>query len=252
MEAVKQWQYAVRRICENLPRFEEKTLAPGVHAIWGNVMFPIVNEAFIAEPLDDTGLGRAAEAVGAYAAERKVPWMFAVADPLVSSTFALSAAGLEIAMRLTYMEADKVLEPVRPLPELEFRPIESASECALMADLNSYAYGMPVEWAREACTIATWDHDAYGAIAYKDGEPVSTSTVLINDDVMNVVCVATPEKHRGKGYAEAVMRHTLTESARRWGVSRTVLHATEAGYPVYLRMGYKPSVKFGIWTPAEH
>lgn len=251
MEAVEQWKYAVRRMSEHLPRFEETTVAPGVDAIWGNIMFPLVNHAFVTEPLDDAGIALAAEAVSAYGNERKVPWMFAVPAPLAPSTFPLSAAGLEIAMRLTYMETDRILDPVRPLPAVEIRPIETQAECETMSDVNSVAYGMPAEWVREACSIAAWNHDAYGAVGYLDSEPVSTATVLINGDVMNVVCVATTPQHQGRGYAEAVMRHVLAESASRWGLSRTVLHATEAGYPVYLRMGYQPSVKFGLWSPAD-
>jgi hypothetical protein len=49
---------------------------------------------------------------------------------------------------------------------------------------------------------------------------------------------------RCKGYGEAVVRHALQTAYEATGISRTVLHATEAGYPLYLRLGYSPTVKF--------
>jgi hypothetical protein len=252
LQAVEQWKYAVRRMCEHLPAFEETTLARGVDAIWGNVMFPIVNHAFLTIAMDEVCLANAARAVGEYASARGFPWMFSVAEPLATSTLMLVAAGLEKSMSLTYMETEALRTPVRPLPQLKFRAIETQNDCDIMSDLNSFAYGMPPEWSREACSISMWARDAYGAIACSGEAPVSTATVLINGDAMNVVCVATPEPYRGRGYAEAVTRHVIQESARRWNLRRTVLHATDAGLPVYERMGYQPLVKFGIWSPAGH
>lgn len=55
--------------------------------------------------------------------------------------------------------------------------------------------------------------------------------------------VATMPEARRKGYGEAVVRHAVQTAHKATGISRTVLHATEAGYPLYLRLGYHPTVK---------
>ena len=251
MESVNQWKHAVRRMSEHLPRFEEVTLTPGLDAIWGNVMFPIVNHAFLTESMDDLRLAAAASCAIEHGTKRQFPWMLCVPDSLVQSTFALHAAGLEQMMRLTYMEAGQLAAPVRPLPDIEFRPIETQEDCEIMADLNSFAYGMPPEWTREACNIVMWKREAYGVVAYAGGAPVSTATALRNDGAINVVCVATAPEHQRQGYAEAAMRKVLAECSRQWSLKRTVLHATDAGYPVYERMGYRPLMKFGLWSPAD-
>jgi predicted acetyltransferase len=97
-----------------------------------------------------------------------------------------------------------------------------------------------------------FERGAYGAIARVDGEPVSTATVLFDADCLNVVCVATLAHHRRRGCAEAVMRHVLEEGARRTGATRTVLHATPDGFPVYRRMGYEPSAALNLWSLVEY
>ena len=60
------------------------------------------------------------------------------------------------------------------------------------------------------------------------------------DGYRYVALVATAPAHRRRGYADAVMRHALEAAASAYGERPTVLHATDAGRPVYERMGYTP------------
>ena len=53
-----------------------------------------------------------------------------------------------------------------------------------------------------------------------------------------VALVATDPTRQRRGYGDAVMRHALDLSARVHGDIPTTLHATEAGRPIYERMGY--------------
>jgi predicted GNAT family N-acyltransferase len=57
-------------------------------------------------------------------------------------------------------------------------------------------------------------------------------------------------QHRKVGCAEAVMRKALAEAHRTQGLRRTVLHATAEGYPVYLRMGYRPVTRIHFYMAA--
>jgi predicted acetyltransferase len=86
---------------------------------------------------------------------------------------------------------------------------------------------------------------------YDDDQPASTATVFITENCLNVVCVATVPVFQRKGYAEAVMRHGLNEAIRATGLRRSVLHASEAGRPLYERMGYRTITKFTAWTSAH-
>jgi ribosomal protein S18 acetylase RimI-like enzyme len=64
--------------------------------------------------------------------------------------------------------------------------------------------------------------------------------------------VATLPEHRRRGYAEAVVRHGLAEARREWGLERTVLHATEAGHPLYQRMGYRDVTRVAFYLAGGH
>jgi predicted acetyltransferase len=72
-----------------------------------------------------------------------------------------------------------------------------------------------------------------------DGAAASGAAVLMVDGYRYVALVATAPAHRRRGYAEAVMRRAL-EVAAAHGECPTVLHATDAGRPIYARMGYAP------------
>ena len=54
-----------------------------------------------------------------------------------------------------------------------------------------------------------------------------------------VLLVATDPAHQKKGFAEAAMRHALERAAEKFGDRPSFLHATEAGRPIYARMGYE-------------
>jgi GNAT superfamily N-acetyltransferase len=81
-------------------------------------------------------------------------------------------------------------------------------------------------------------------VAYESDKPVSTATAIINEGCLFLFLVATMPEARRRGYGEAVVRHALQTAHQAIGIGRTVLHATDAGYSLYLDLGYHPTVKF--------
>ena len=59
------------------------------------------------------------------------------------------------------------------------------------------------------------------------------------DEALYVAWVATSKTHRRLGLAELVVRASLGDARKATGLERTVLHATEDGFAVYLTMGYR-------------
>ena len=107
------------------------------------------------------------------------------------------------------------------------------------------SYNVPPETSLSLVKEHTlWHEHAYGFVAFEGDKPVSTATTIVNDGCLFLFLVATAPDSRRKGYAEAVVRHALQTAYEATGIRRTVLHATEAGYPTYLRLGYHPTVKF--------
>jgi N-acetylglutamate synthase len=76
-----------------------------------------------------------------------------------------------------------------------------------------------------------------------DGQIVTTSMAFLTGDVVGVYNVATLPDWRGKGFGRA-----MTWAAVVWGRERgarvAVLQASEMGYPVYERMGFREVVPY--------
>ena len=130
-------------------------------------------------------------------------------------------------------------------PALRFERIRDDATIQDFVHLNCVSYDVPVDKSRSLLKDRTlWREQAYGFVAYEANKPVATATAIINEGCVFLFLVATAPEVRRKGYGEAVVRHALQTAHEATGISRTVLHATQAGYPLYLRLGYHPTVKF--------
>jgi predicted acetyltransferase len=63
--------------------------------------------------------------------------------------------------------------------------------------------------------------------------------------------VATLPGKQRKGYAEATVRKALYEGYPATGLKRTVLHASDAGFPVYERLGYRAVANIRLYKLAD-
>ena len=107
---------------------------------------------------------------------------------------------------------------------------------------------MPFAWFTEVFEhdgLWTSGFDAW--IGYRNGEPVTSAAVVANDETLGIYNVATLPQFRGKGYAEAAVRHAV-EQAGAAGARRIVLQSTAPGYPLYVRMGFCPVARFTIFA----
>ena len=193
---------------------------------------------------------RARLAVNYFGSER-IPWFLTASADWFSGNGdqVLRDLGLVRKLSLTGMVAERLAPPVRPLPEVEVRRIDSEATRTALADLNADSYGVPREWGRLAVGgAALWDTPLFGTIAYVRGEPASGTLAIPIGDVLYVGWVATGKAYRGQGLAEVVIRKTLEEATMATGLERTVLHATADGYPVYLRLGYRSVVDFPMYA----
>ncbi len=230
---------------------------PEVHIASSNVSWAMLNVAFLPAPITTgEGLQRAGAAAARYFQPRGNPWMLAVCEDWLTPELRARAAellapsGLKPGMDTTGMVTDHLAEPVRPLPALELRQAVDSHGRHDVANINALAYEAPGDMVR-----ATLDVPAYfagqglgvGYVGYREGQAASCATILPVDGIAYVALVATMNEHRRLGCAEAVIRQALAEAHRTQGLQRTVLHATAAGYPVYLRMGYRPVTRIHFY-----
>ncbi|WP_224240248.1 GNAT family N-acetyltransferase [Hyalangium gracile] len=230
---------------------------PEVYIASANVPWGIMNAAFLPNPVEtEVALERSAAAAIRYFAPRKNGWMYVVCEDWLSpglrpkAAALLEAQGLKQLMSTTGMVAEHLKTPTRELPSIEVRHATDTEALGHIADINAVAYASPLEVARQSVVVpALFQGNSRGYVGYVDGKAVSVAAVVRVQDVAYVGYVATLADQRRRGYAEAVMRQGLADARRVWGLERTVLHATEAGHPVYLRMGYRDVTRFAFYMP---
>ena len=75
-------------------------------------------------------------------------------------------------------------------------------------------------------------------LALMDGRPVATSQVLLAEGVAGIYQVTCLPEARGRGIGTAVTLAALLE-ARRRGYAIAILQASDLGFPVYRRLGFR-------------
>jgi GNAT superfamily N-acetyltransferase len=230
----------------------DSTDKPGLAISWPNTRFPFYNLLFLTEQLTTAHVlqDRVQEAA-AYMRGRSYGGLLVLClDNLSGSAkenlaAILGAAKLVQAIPMTGMAGDILPLEAPGHSALQFVRISDNSTIQAFAELNCVSYNIPIETSVSLVTEHTlWHKHAYGFVAYEGDKPVSTATAIINEGCLFLFLVATTPDARRQGYGEAVVRHALQTAYEATGIQRTVLHATEAGYPLYLRLGYHPTAKF--------
>jgi hypothetical protein len=232
---------------------------PGLIAVWADVTLPFCNAVVLSSPIVNRGdLERRVATFEAFLATKNSQPMFLVCQDWLGDDVRpvadeiIAAARLRPAIPLYGMVADQVLPAVRQLPHLEYKRVSDQYTRNRISDINSAAYGFPLEYGREAfASPEAWRGEGYGYVGYADGEPVAAAATSVLDQRLYVGFVATLPHKQKRGYAEAVMRYSLSEAQKATGIQRSLLHATKEGYPIYLRMGYRETARFMGYVRSE-
>jgi len=224
---------------------------PGLNLAWGEVPYFAYNAIVLSEPVAspedlDQRCARAIE----YMRAKRYPGIFMVCHDWLPPGAHLPEP-LRLSWKMTGMVAEELLPPVRSFPKLDIRRVSDHKTLTDLYDINSAGYGINPELARASTGPAEdWEQNAFGFVAYHEGEPVSCAATFPVDGRLYVGQVATMPRAQRRGYAEAVMRHSLNEATKATGIQRTVLHASDEGRPIYLRMGYRSTSKFTVYMLA--
>jgi hypothetical protein len=157
----------------------------------------------------------------------------------VDATAVLDTCSYAPAMPLYGMLAQEVA-PIERMPEgLTLQVADDDAACSAVIDINSEAYGIPLDAAKELWGKGAFWKKHVEVLGLVGDKPMSSTAVLMVSGYRYVALVATSPGEQRKGYADAAVRHALEISRQRNGNAPTFLHASEAGRPVYERMGYQ-------------
>jgi len=148
-------------------------------------------------------------------------------------------SGIEAMFRMPGMVARELLPPKRAVGEFVIREVAGAAMAEDIARLNVVCHEMELKDVAELTCAQVWGGPNHGFLLYKDGLAVAGGSASFVEGISYIGWMATLPEYRGRGYAEALLRHMDAFIRRRYGVIETVLHATEMGRPVYERMGFQ-------------
>ncbi|MFH8410969.1 GNAT family N-acetyltransferase [Streptomyces sp. NPDC018019] len=222
---------------------------PGIAVRWADCRFAFWNCLTLTDV--DAGaelVGQRLHQAAAIMRSKEHPgflWLFEdLLDDGARATFRTAAeqAGLQYAFPGTGMAGDLLPIPDPSHPDLTFARVTTDEQLLAYADLNSCAYGFPLEDGRDGLAgSALWKNEVYAYLALRGDVPVACAATVGVRGRLFVILVATDPQWQRRGYGEAVTRKALYEGARATGLTRATLHATVAGAPVYPRIGFKPN-----------
>jgi GNAT superfamily N-acetyltransferase len=222
---------------------------PGLAVRWADCRFAFWNCVTLTDVGADTGLlqQRLNQAADIMRAKKRPGLLWVFEDLLDAGArtalgVAAERAGLEHAFPGIGMAGDLLPIPEPTHPDLTFVRVSTDDHLLAYADLNSRAYGFPVEDGRDGLAGSTlWKSPAHAYLGLRDDVPVACAGAVEADGRLLVALVATDPEWQRRGYGEAVTRKALYEAARVTGLTRATLHATVAGAAVYPRIGFKPN-----------
>ena len=240
---IQQFSEAWRLMCGGAPG---RSIARGadVDHVFSGLPIPFFNIALLTRRgISADQLTSGAREACAWASDKGVPWMFLLThealDPDVEATALLAECDLVPMMPLTGMLAERLTPPANAPSGLELSVPADDGGCSVILDINAAAYGMDFAAAKDLIGSSSFWKNHLPVVGTVGGAPVVTASVLMTDGCRYVALVATEPAQQRRGYADAAMRRALELSAAAYGERPSVLHATEAGRPVYERMGYR-------------
>lgn len=256
LESIEQLSGMWSEFARRFPTSRVESLPGMVVAISGTPM-AFINVISFSTPIRDRhDLVERCERALRIGAESGVPWLLSTSDasmgdPAIARAV-LADMGLATVLPTVGMVAETIEPASKPLPEgISFRRVVDEETRNALTDLNTLSYGIPQEVGRRGpAQDCFWDDSFHGYVAYVHDMPVAATLTAPLDGRLYVSWVATHPEHRRKRYADAVMRKSLESARQATGLTRTVLHATAAGQPVYEQMGYRAVTGFTWYGPA--
>ena len=230
--------------------------APGVSIASAGVTFQMFNAAFLSAPVDgERDLDRRIATARVHFAARQQAWSYWVCEDWLDKKARRSVAaafkrhGLRLATVLPGMLADRLADPLRPLPRIEVRPVDDHKSWTHFCQIGALCFNVPLGWFQEVFDDGgVWETGFKGYVGYSNGEPVSTAGIVVAAGAVGVYNLATVPGHQKRGFGEAVMRHALALARDQHGGERSVLQSTPQGFQLYQRMGYSVVTNVAVYT----
>ena len=183
--------------------------------------------------------------VGQWFAARGVPWRWLVGPTSRPADLGerLLGAGYELVSDSAGMALDLAGFASEPSPPgVEIATVDDEAGLAAWAGIQQRALDLDATrteaWRGAHDRVMSADIPFRDWIALLDGAPVAAAGLFVAAGVAGIYNVATVPEARGRGIGRAITAAALVEAVAR-GQRTAVLGASEMGYPVYRRLGFR-------------
>ena len=222
---------------------------------------PLFNGVFCAHLRSDTAVDSAIATTLAHLSSRQVPmfwWIGPSTRPLDLGSH-LERHGFTHAGNSPAMALDLRTLPEEPpsIPGVVVAAVEDLETLRTWARVAAMGTEFPEPFQEELIKLELGvgleppERLYTRYIAYQDGEAVATSALLLHSGVAGIFAVATLPRARRRGIGAALTVLPLLE-ARQRGYRVGTLQATQMGFPVYRRLGFRevcPPIGLYLWSP---
>jgi ribosomal protein S18 acetylase RimI-like enzyme len=227
----------------------------GVSIASAAVTFQMFNAAFLSAPVSSPAeLTQRILLASLYFNSHGLGWAYWVCEEWMEgktrkrSRRIFEEHGLRHSMDLPAMVAERVLPPVKRLPEMKIRRVCDAETRRAFCGIGSVCFHVPILWFDEVFdSMGVWEGFA-GYVGYVHDEPVSTTAIVMGGGGIGVYNVATLPGYQRHGYGETVMRYALDAAQREHRVERAILQSTPAGLRLYERMGFHAVGRVAVYS----
>jgi len=233
---------------------------PGLSLCWADSAFPFWNAIFVTEPHADPALlsKRLCESA-AYMSQKQHAGLVYICEDFLNAAAQrnldaiVKDAGLAFSMDIVGMAGDMLPYDATLLDTpLAFARVTDEAALLTYGEINAQGYGFAPEAGHAGLAGSLfWKSTAFSFIGYENGKAVSTAAAIVNEGALYVALVAVRPQAQCKGYGLATVRHALQAACKETGLTHAVLHASPAGFPVYLRAGFHRTTRFVTYRLAD-
>lgn len=258
---MRPWERNAANLAASLSFYGPVTFEPGLRLITSWVTHPVFNIALLDSPASDPtlpGAGeleRRIERAAAHYRSRNRDWSFWICEHLVGPRTLrrlykiFDAHSMSCIAEPPGMETEDLPPLRRPLPQLEVRIAAEEQVRSDFADIIGQCFFIPPQLAHEVYDDPkNWGAPVEIFVGYDGARAVTCAAFIEAAGAIGIYSVGTLPGWRGKGYAEAIMRHGVAEFRRRGASGPIVLQSSPAGMELYRRLGFRRCTRYYVFS----
>ncbi|MBI5085939.1 MAG: GNAT family N-acetyltransferase [Acidobacteria bacterium] len=254
---MRAWERNAANLSASLSFYGPAEIRGGVKLINSAVSYSVFNIALLTDPVSDLDgeLERRIQLAAGHYGRLGKQWSFWVCEHLLSPrtasrlTRAFPAWGMQCIAESPGMELDELAPPRRPLPDLSYRRVSDSDTRADFAHLVANCFHIPTDISHRIYgEEGAWSGPLEVWLGYSGGCAVASTAVIAAAGAVGIYSVATQPGFRGKGLAEAVMRHAIAQMRQRGEHGPLVLQSSPSGLELYRRLGFRRNTRYWVFS----